>query len=323
MSKIEWTHRPGTKSEVWNTTSGCDKVSQGCRNCYAEVMHKRLRGMGQPKYQHKFLGEVKMHPEEILKPLRWKKPRTVFVDSMSDLFHKDVTDEHLDKVFAMMVLTWRHTYQILTKRADRLHEYFSVGKDALIQRWEDATYALELADKNEDPDAPACNIFNMCNAEWPRKNIWIGVSAEDQHALNERLPHLLETDAAIRFVSYEPALGSINLQNYFSVQDLKKLHWVIAGGESGHNARPAHPDWFQFIQDQCKAFGIKFFFKQWGEWAPFDQLPKTLQREIKSGKTKHKIQMFDDGRYVYHLHKAGKSKTGNLLDGVQHLEFPG
>lgn len=268
MSKIEWTHRPGTKSEVWNPTTGCDKISAGCKNCYAEVMHKRLRGMGQKKYQHPFLGHLQMHDDELLKPLSWHKPRTVFVNSMSDLFHKDVTWEFLDKVFAIMVLTPHNTYQILTKRADVMAHYFAQGKDRLVERWEQATYEIGLTgltDKNDDPDAPACHVFNLCEQQWPRPNIWLGVSAENQETLNERLPYLLSIDAHIRFISYEPALGPIQLLDAVKhLPDIKKLSWIIAGGESGHNARPAHPDWFRSVRDQCKAAGIPYFLKQFG-----------------------------------------------------------
>ena len=310
MSKIEWTHRPGTKSEVWNPTTGCDKVSQGCKNCYAEVMHKRLRGMGQKKYQHKFLGELWMHEDELMKPLTWKKPRTVFVDSMSDLFHKDVTWNFLDKVFAVMVLTPHNTYQILTKRAEEMSLYFAQGKERLVERWEHATYELGLTDKNDDPDSPACHVFNLCEDQWPRPNIWLGVSAENQETLNERLPFLLSVDAHIRFVSYEPALGPIQLLDAVkSLTDIRKLSWLIAGAESGSKARPSHPDWFRSVRDQCKDAGVSFFFKQWGEWWP------GLRGRLYRAKTID----YTDGQQMV---KVGKKESGNLLDGVQHLEYP-
>lgn len=122
MSKIEWTHRPGTKSEVLNPTTGCDRVSKGCMNCYAEVMHRRLTGMGQPKYQQPFLGHVQYWPDELAKPFKWKKARTVFLNSMSDIFHKEVTVEQIAEIYAMMFLNPNHIFIVLTKRADRAKE---------------------------------------------------------------------------------------------------------------------------------------------------------------------------------------------------------
>lgn len=340
MSKIEWTHRPGTKSEVWNPTTGCDKVSQGCKNCYAEVMHKRLRGMGQKKYKYPFLGHLQMHEDEILKPLTWKKPRTVFVNSMSDLFHKDVDFTFIDKVFAVMALTPQHTYQILTKRADRLYRYFDEGKGAMVQRWEDATYELGLSDKNDDPDAPACHVFNLCEDQWPRPNIWLGVSAENQETLDERVPFLVKVDAHVRFISYEPALGPITLGwNANNVRvDLKhgcNIHWLIAGGESGHKARPIHPQWIRDVREQCKAMGIKFFFKQWGAWETVD-IFNLHQHGSDYGYFTYLDHFETVGKgkflpqHMGHNHtdkrvpmvKVGKHKSGNVLDGVQHLEYP-
>lgn len=359
MSKIEWTHRPGTKSEVWNPTTGCDKISQGCKFCYAEVMHKRLRGMGKKKYQHKFLGELQMHEEELLKPLSWKKPRTVFVNSMSDLFHKDVTWMFLDKVFAIMVLTPHNTYQILTKRADVMAHYFAQGKDRLVERWEQATYEIGLTgltDKNDDPDAPACHVFNLCEQQWPRPNIWLGVSAENQETLDERVPFLVKVDAHVRFISYEPALGPIDCVKYFWYPDphgapadflrTNQISWLIAGGESGQKARPFHPKWFTDIRDQCKAADIKFFFKQYGKWGTrwvntrtdhpvfkmYDSYLRWTQKDwVKkgdilvdmNGKICHIGKDMQEAKYpVVILQNLGKGESGNVLDGVQHLEYP-
>lgn len=350
MSKIEWTHRPGTKSEVWNPTTGCDKVSAGCRGCYAEVMHKRLRGMGQKKYQHPFLGHLQMHEDELLKPLSWIKPRTVFVNSMSDLFHKDVTWMFLDKVFAIMVLTPHNTYQILTKRAEEMSLYFAQGKERLVERWEQATYEIGLTDKNDDPDSPACHVFNLCEDQWPRPNIWLGVSAEDQETYDDRVGELMHVDAHVRFVSYEPALGPINIT---SVGIYESVHrqwsgipdWIIAGGESGHNARPAHPDWFRSVRDQCQAAGVKFFFKQFGNWHTSAVNMMTGQAVFKmynsyqhftqkdwvmkgqkcidlNGKICNIGKDFQDAQYPIAIMTRVKKKDINVLDGVQHLEFP-
>jgi protein gp37 len=323
MSKIEWTHRPGTKSEVWNPTTGCDKVSAGCRNCYAEVMHKRLRGMGQKKYKYPFLGHLALHADELLKPLSWRKPRTVFVNSMSDLFHKDVPFDFIDKVFAVMVGTPQHTYQILTKRADRLQRYFSEGKDAMIQRWADAALELGISPDQDDPDQGYCAIFTLCDQEWPRKNIWIGVSAENQETFDERYYHLSKIPAHVRFISYEPALGPLKLP------ETPAFQWLIAGGESGLKARPAHIYWFRSVRDQCKSAGVKFFLKQWGTWVP-------AGGRHRSGEDGKFAILYDTGNFVKTntyprqmmqfggivMSNVGKSKSGHVLDGVEHLEFP-
>lgn len=346
MSKIEWTHRPGTKSEVWNPTTGCDKVSAGCRNCYAEVMHKRLRGMGQKKYQHPFLGYFTMHEDELMKPFTWRKPRTVFVNSMSDLFHSDVTWDFLDKVFTTMVLTPWHTYQILTKRSDELAKYFAQGKEALVKRWEE--YEISFG----EPKDPACSVYNLCH-EWPRPNIWIGVSAENQETLDERIPHLLTVPAAVRFVSYEPALGPIDISSWLYPKEFigmpvesydgkwwdtleNDIHWIIAGGESGNKARPAHPDWFRSVRDQCKAADVKFFFKQHGAWEPIN-IHRIDQPMSKVGYFNEQQKFVECKNWKYlpsnfgrlpgdkrvPMTMVGKAKSGNMLDSVQHLEFPG
>lgn len=351
MSKIEWTHRPGTKSEVWNPTTGCDKISQGCKFCYAEVMHKRLRGMGQKKYQHPFLGHLQMHDDELWKPIGWKKPRTIFVNSMSDLFHKDVSDAFLDKVFAVMVICHEHTFQILTKRADRLYEYFSVGKAVLVERWANAIYEVGVTDKSEDPDIAHCWVHNMCEDQWPRPNIWIGVSAENQETLDLRAPFLVKVDAHVRFISYEPAIGPITLGwNANNIRVHPKhgcnIHWLIAGGESGQKARPFHPNWFNDIRQQCQAMGIKFFFKQYGKWGTrwvntrndlpvFKMYDSYLRWTQKDWVKKGDVCVDVDGKIcntgadmqkakypVAILQNLGKGESGNVLDGVQYLEYP-
>jgi protein gp37 len=282
--------------------------------------------MGQKKYQHPFLGHLQMHEDELLKPLTWKKPRTVFVNSMSDLFHKDVDFTFIDKVFAVMALTPQHTYQILTKRADRLYRYFSEGKAATVQRWEDATYELGLSDKNDDPDAPACHVFNLCEQQWPRPNIWLGVSAEDQTTYDERVEELMRVDAHVRFVSYEPALGPIDITIYNAPhhQLCCVPDWIIAGGESGQKARPAHPDWFRSVRDQCELAGVKFFFKQWGRFIPSYQAGEKSEETADYKKTfgkrwAKKAHSFPDGLQVV---PVGKKYSGNVLDGIQHLEYP-
>lgn len=222
-SAIEWTE------VTWNPTTGCDKTSPGCDNCYALTLSKRLKAMGQAKYQND--GDSKtsgpgfgltLHPDTINDPHRWKNPRVVFVNSMSDLFHPDVPLEFIQEVFGVMAATPRHTYQVLTKRAKRLSQ---------------------LADQLEWPD-----------------NIWMGVSVETQRYAF-RLDHLRQVPAAVRFVSAEPLLGPLEL-------NLVGIDWLIAGGESGNNSRPVKESWIQSIRDDCEISETAFFFKQWGGRTP-------------------------------------------------------
>lgn len=222
-SSIEWTEA------TWNPTTGCDRVSTGCDRCYALTLAKRLKAMGQPKYQKD--GDPRtsgpgfaltLHPEALSAPKAWTAPRTVFVNSMSDLFHPDVPLSFIDEVFAVMAECPQHTFQVLTKRSHRL-----------------ASVAADLS--------------------WP-PNLWMGVSIESQqYAL--RLKHLREVPAVMRFVSAEPLVGPLRL-------DLDGIHWLIAGGESGPGARVANPDWFISLRDQCFDAAVPFFFKQWGGRTP-------------------------------------------------------
>ena len=210
-SKIEWTET------TWNPVSGCSKISSGCLNCYAERMAKRLRAMGQPNYRNGF--EVTLHPHLVGAPLSWRSPRLVFVNSMSDLFHENVPLEFIQDVFSVMGHAHWHTFQVLTKRSERL---------------------VELA--------PQLN--------WP-ENVWMGVSVEDAEG-TDRIDHLRQVCAAVRFLSLEPLIGPLRDLN------LKGIHWAIVGGESGPGARPMDPDWVTDLRDQCRHASVAFFFKQWG-----------------------------------------------------------
>jgi protein gp37 len=222
---------------TWNPSTGCDKISAGCKNCYAEVMSRRLKGMGQEKYKDGF--KFRIHYDSLQDPYKWKKPQVVFVNSMSDLFHMQMPFTFLYKVFEVMMHTPQHTYQVLTKRADRLHEL------------NDIYFHL----KRNYPDKT-----------FPLPNVWVGVSVENQQAANERIPHLQVAPVAVRFLSCEPLLGPVNLDVFTNIriQRANKLHWVICGGESGAKARPMHPDWARSLCVQCEHAGIPFFFKQWG-----------------------------------------------------------
>jgi protein gp37 len=240
MTAIEWT------DTTWNPVTGCDRVSPGCDNCYAMTLAKRLKGMGQANYQHD--GDPRtsgpgfgltLHPDALDKPLHWRKPRRVFVNSMSDLFHPDVPVDFIADVWAVMQATPQHTYQILTKRPQRM----------------------------------ARVVAN--NIEWnPLPNVWLGTSVENQRYADLRIPHLLATPAAVRFLSIEPLLGSVNLHDVFAPLDiharwsLHDIDWCIVGGESGRGARPMDPEWARSLRDQCEAAAVPFFFKQWGGRTP-------------------------------------------------------
>ncbi len=223
-SSIEWTEA------TWNPTTGCDRISAGCDNCYALALAKRLKAMGVARYQSdgdpRTSGPgfgVQCHPEALDIPRHWRQPRLIFVNSMSDLFHARVPTPFICRVFNVMVETPRHTYQLLTKRPRRL-----------------ASLAKDLP--------------------WPT-NVWMGVSVEDAGAL-WRIDALRQVPAAVRFVSAEPLLGALpNL-------DLSGIDWLIAGGESGHGHRPVQEDWVRDLRAQCAAAGTAFFFKQWGGARP-------------------------------------------------------
>lgn len=239
-SRIEWLHRPGTKPEVWNPVTGCTKVSEGCRNCYAERQAERFWPTQYPAEGRAF-ADVWTHPDRLDAPLRWKSPRTVFVNSMSDLFHEAVPNAFIDRAFAVMALCPQHTFIVLTKRPERMREY-----------------SVRL---------------------WP--NVWLGVSVEDQRTADQRIPLLLDTPAAVRVVSAEPLLGPVDLNRDTNGYEwlrgllmtlggaarhvwLPPLDWLIVGGESGPQARPCDVAWVRSLVRQTKAAGVPVFVKQLG-----------------------------------------------------------
>jgi protein gp37 len=311
-TKIEWTE------ESWNFIFGCSHASQGCKNCYAEVMSNRLARMphtrdryaGTVNERGRFTGQINFDEKSLLKPLSIKKPTTFFI-SMSDLFHENVKDEWIDKAFAVMALCPQHTFQILTKRPERMRDYFNHS---------DRHNEIELAANKILPNEghPSFGGKHLLPS-LPLKNCWLGVSVENQKTADERIPLLLETPAAIRFLSIEPLLDGINLDKAwmntgnivfdFAVSyGLEMIDWVIVGGESGANARPMHPDWARSIRDQCQAAGVKFFFKQWGEFVSVSEV---------AGKGEH--HYFPDGATV---RRVGKKNAGRTLDGKIWDEFP-
>ena len=259
-SKIAWT------DATWTVTTGCQAVSSGCARCYAATMTKRLAAMGLPEYQGllgdsgHFNGNVRLLPKNLDKPLHWKKPRMIFVDSMSDLFHEAVPFEFIDRVFAMMKRCGQHVFQVLTKRPERMAAYLQTLKIA-----------------------------------WPLPNVWLGTSVENQTALDARWGHLRAYPAAIRFLSIEPLLGPLDLRAKW-VQGWGTDDWIICGCESGPKRRPCEPEWIRSIVDQCAAAGVSCFVKQfplarhrkgnpaphavshdpaeWPEWARVRQFPE-------------------------------------------------
>jgi len=295
---IEWTQRPGTKGETWNPVVGCTKVSAGCKFCYAKRIHDNrhkayTEGKLQktPQYAKPFEHVQLMHAR-LTTPLGWKQPRTVFVNSVSDLFHEDVPFDFIDRVFAIMALTPQHTYQILTKRPERMAEYTNAapeGEDPADYRpGAGMLYRIEQQLRTIDswlgPDLHLTEdqwsfCENFDGQHLPLPNVWLGTSVENQAAADARIPHLLRCPAAVRFLSCEPLLGPVDLKNitgggsrYQVLEPVPghrpRIDWVITGGESGPGARPMHPDWARSLRDQCAAAEVPFFFKQWGAWKP-------------------------------------------------------
>lgn len=261
---IEWTDATWNPIRARNLATGgighfCVHVSDGCRNCYAERMQPRFRNP--VRYAAQDAGKVNLFLDRdaLLMPLRWRRPRTVFVCSMTDLFHEGNPDAFIDRVFAIIALAPRHIFQVLTKRHARMEHYLTdrLSGDGGTGDWAQA--AVELT--GDDARAGAVK-----DAELPLRNVWLGVSAEDQKTADERLPALLRTPAACRFLSAEPLLAPIDLTGWLSCRKCHPLHWVIVGGESGPHSRSMHPDWARSLRDQCADAGIPFFFKQWGEY---------------------------------------------------------
>jgi protein gp37 len=281
-SSIEWTEA------TWNPLAGCTPVSPGCLNCYAATMAYRLEKMGQAKYAgltvlrngvRTFNGTIRTAESDLEAPLRRKTPTVYFVNSMSDLFHKDVPFEFIDKVFAVMALTPQHTYQVLTKRPERMAEYFEDGNPG---NWDEAIDSL--------PNSESITIDNdhetletrrdhtdeyytaVRRGKWPLPNVWLGTSVENQEQADLRIPHLLQVPAVVRFLSIEPLLGPIDFQN--ADRDGLRggmtgaIHWMIVGGESGGSkkspARPCDIKWIRSIVKQCADAGVPCFVKQIG-----------------------------------------------------------
>jgi protein gp37 len=307
-TKIEWVvNEDGTAGETWNPTLGCKKVSPGCDACYAIRTATIRAGNPHPAIADAYAGltertdngldwtgVVRTLPDRLDKPLRWRKPRRIFVDSQSDLFHDAVPDEFIAQVFAVMAATPRHTYQLLTKRHGRMRSLLNVGRF-----FEQVVYESET--------------YDLARVPWPLPNLWLGVSVEDQKRADLRVPALLHTPAAVRWISAEPLLGPVDLSPY-----LAELDWVVAGGESGPGARLAVPHWFRQMRDQCAAADVPFLFKQWGDWGP------TGAVGIGGTDPRHVFVGPPIGEYGHgeEMARVGKKAAGRLLDGELHDAMP-
>lgn len=288
-TKIEWT------DATWNPITGCTKVSPGCDHCYAETFAERFRGVPGHHFERGF--DVQLRPDKLDLPLRWRKPRRVFVNSMSDLFHDSVPDEYIATVFAVMALAPQHTFQVLTKRHARMRSLLNT----------DTFRQAVLVEAHRAKWGAAADLASWA---WPLRNMWLGVSTENQQWADIRIPALLDTPAAVRWISAEPLLGPIDLSAWIYGRvwpstargsggyggstitvDPSLLNWVVVGGESGPGARPMHPSWARSLRDQCAAAEVPLLLKQWGA---------------------HN----SDGVRV------GKGRAGRELDGCTHDEYP-
>lgn len=339
-SHIEWT------DATWNPITGCSVVSPGCTNCYAMRLagtrlkdHPSRAGLTEPsKAGPVWNGQVRWNLRWLEEPLRWKRSRRIFVCAHGDLFHEAAPDAWIDQVFAIMALAPQHTFQVLTKRAARMRAYASdpaavrrIYEEVCDLALETGAGVLILPGTDASLAPPGPRIFLD---RWPLPNVWLGVSAEDQARADERIPDLLATPAAKRFLSAEPLLGRIDLTrletfageridalhgislDYFDEATRRKprLDWVIVGGESGPGARPMHPDLVRRIRDDCDAAGVPFFFKQWGRWSLERPPEGSYWHDFRPSEETLKL-----GPMMW---PVGKTAAGALLDGVEHRAFP-
>lgn len=340
MTAIEWT------DSTWNPLVGCSKVSAGCRGCYAETVatgnvrrlaatapgSETLAAYREAVSGGRWTGRVVLNKSKLGEPLGWKKPRRVFVNSMSDLFHESVPFETIAAVFGVMAACPQHTFQVLTKRPARMLEWFAWIERAgasFVRRGVNACRGVRwyawCYEAGVEPNAGR-------PWAWPLPNVWLGVSAEDQTTADERIPLLLQTPAAKRFVSLEPLLGPIDLERPWAPSPVvdgvcpPMLNWVIVGGESGPSARPMHPDWARSLRDQCQRAGVPFFFKQWGQYVDIGDAHKMAERGyVRSGAER---VVNRQGGHGFHgveprnMRRVGKRHAGRLLDGVEWSEVP-
>lgn len=316
-TKIEWCHA------TINAISGCTVLSPGCTNCYAMRAgntprpHHPSKGLTKraSNGHHVWTGSVRLNEEWLKKPLKWAKPRRIFWNAHGDPFHASVPQEWVDRELAIAALTPHHRHLILTKRSDRMRRYFeNTHLPERVLGW--------------------CRHFGFLpdghKWQWPLPNVWLGVSVEDQKRANERISDLLATPAALRWLSCEPLLQPVQIEEWLHDSTCNEwpgtcicgcsdseppeavIKWVVAGGESGPGARSVHPDAFTSLRDQCATAGTPFLFKQWGEWIAHDQLSDEQKTELKGKK-------FDPHTQCVRL---GRKPAGRLLDGKLHHAFP-
>lgn len=352
-TKIEWT------DATWNPITGCSVVSPGCTNCYAmKLAGTRLRnhpsraGLTQgTKAGPIWNGKVRFNEQWLQQPMDWKRPRRVFVCAHGDLFHESVPFDWIDRVFAVIALSPQHTFQVLTKRADRMREYMT--EDDGFGRWGYIDgRARQIYERRMGRPFPSGKIL-----VGPLPNVWLGVSAEDQRRADERIPLLLRTPAAVRWLSCEPLLGPIDLLSIprggtplngappqvgafaqWQRQPMRAklrdgIDWLVAGGESGKSARPMHPDWVRSLRDQCAAAGTAFFFKQWGEWQVASvanghhdgNMARNSARWVFPDGVTQKPSCIREGwagGEPYAMAPVGKKISGCQLDGREHNDYP-
>jgi protein gp37 len=335
-SHIEWT------DATWNPVTGCTKVSAGCDNCYAETFAERFRGVPGHHFEQGF--DMVLRPGRLDHPLRWRRPRRVFVNSMSDLFHEAIPDEYIARVFGVMAAAHQHTFQVLTKRHGRMRSLLG-SQDFQADVFSVVDNLGETGLYDED-------------GWWPLLNVWLGVSVEDQRWADIRIPALLDTPAAVRWISAEPLLGPVDLNRWLLYQcpqcdrsaawtdgrslaagdevdeywcqtcgaetplvgcEQPGLNWVVTGGESGGGARPMHPDWARSLRAQCTAAGVPFLFKQWGAWRPGGH-PATPACWI--GRDGQATYAGADYGAAVPMVKVGKKEAGRELDGRTWDEYP-
>ncbi|RDV06392.1 phage Gp37/Gp68 family protein [Sphingorhabdus pulchriflava] len=354
-TKIEWTEA------TWNPITGCSVYSAGCTNCYAmKLAGTRLRhhpsraGLTiDTKAGPVWNGQVRFNEDWLTQPLQWKRPRMIFVCAHADLFHEAVPDEWIDRIFAVMALCPQHTFQVLTKRSDRMRAYMHGFTCDGARRFNVADAAGRMM---EDGDGAWSTV--AANTDWPLPNVWLGVSVENQATADERIPDLLATPAAVRWLSCEPLLGPVDFnevpaergrasrpifgplsgycRRHFPRYDCKcsdqrpKIDWVVVGGESGNDARPMHPDWARSLRDQCEAAGTPFFFKQWGNWAPGEIAGEHLDPEKAAKGASFYNDRWHDCWSEPEMHvddepdvyRVGKKAAGRQLDGKLHDGMP-
>lgn len=369
---VSWTqtrHADGsiTKGASWNPVSGCTKLTAECKHCYVERDWHRLTHL--PAYEGREFTDVACHEERLDQPLHWQRARRIFVCSTADLFHDDVPDEFLDRVFGVISLCPQHIFQVLTKRAGRMLAYLSApGRREAIAKaaaefqaknpldWVRADGGV-APDRGGDP-----NEGSEWLPRWPLPNVHVGVTAGTQESANERIPLLLETPAAVRWVSAEPLLGRLDVSRWtvkeFAALDDEDtldapdgavidgmervgdrwirrigIDWLVCGGESGSRkkARPMHPQWALDLRDQCFQDGVAFFFKQQGEWIPGreatnDQLndPKVwgCWVNVYDGKTHDGSDLLAFRDGDENMLYVGKHAAGDLLDGMEIKQWP-